>query len=50
MEDPTAVRRLAEADAVVFEESRKESKQTQFISAIDIIRAQKQEVYGLFLV
>ena len=47
-EDPTTVRRLVKADAVVFVESRNESKQTHFIKAIDIIRAQKKEVYGLF--
>ena len=43
------VRKLAEADAVIFVESRNETKKTQFLKAFDMVNNQNKDIVGLVL-
>ena len=47
-EDPVAIRKLAEADAVLFIENRENTKGSRFIKTLELIKKQKKEVVGLF--
>ena len=49
VEDPIVVRKLAEVDAVLFVESREETKLTDFIKELDMVRSQKKELCGVLL-
>ena len=49
VEDPNVVRKLAKADAVIFVESRNETKKTQFLKAFDMVNNQNKDIVGLVL-
>ena len=48
-EDPTAIRKLADADAVVFIENRENTKGSQFIKTLELVKTQNMNVLGVFL-
>ena len=49
IENPETIRRIAEADSVVFVENKEETRKTQFLRALEMVKMQKKDVIGVFL-
>lgn len=49
-EDPTAIRKLADADAVIFIENKENSKGSYFIKTWETVKTQKKDVQGLIFI
>ena len=49
-EDPSAIRKLSNADAVVFIENRENTKYSRFIKTWELVKTQNKVVLGMFLV
>jgi len=48
-EDPEAIRKLADTDAVLFIENREYTRGSRFIKTWELVKTQNKEVLGLFL-
>lgn len=50
VEDPVAIRKLADADAVIFIENREKTKGSHFIKTWEVVKAQGKDMFGILFV